>query len=149
MQASERQLARRRMRRRPTYFSGIYFSSFSGVLLVLLYLFMNGPYHRYGPPVDLSTAHHFELEPHALREDAISVSVTRDGRVFFRETDVGLDKLPGLILGSVKQGSEKTVYLSVDLRARNSDVKAVMQQIELAGISSITIMTNQPVPSDR
>src|SRR5690242_11760578 len=115
------------MKRSPTYFSGIHVSLFSGVLLVLLFLFMIIPQPRYEDAVDLPKSHYIELQPHALREDAISVVITRDGRYFFHK-EVLPQELPKLILDAVRQGSERRVYISADARTSYADVKAVVSQ---------------------
>jgi len=48
-----------------------------------------------------------------------------------------------LIRGAMKQGAERKVFLSADSRARNEDVEAVVQQVRIAGINSIAIVTNE------
>jgi len=44
--------------------------------------------------------------------------LTRDGRVYFRNTRFEAKSLPILIHGAVGDGAEKKVYLAVDARAR-------------------------------
>ncbi len=48
-------------------------------------------------------------------EDAMIVSVTRDGRYFFGGSIIMPEELPGLINSGLKGGAEHKVYLSVDV----------------------------------
>ena len=82
------------------------------------------------------------LQPGAELDDAIRISVLPHGRIIFRNTMVVANDLADLITAAVKQGSEKKIYLSADLTARNRDVQVVLDQIRTAGITRVAIMTN-------
>lgn len=114
---------------------------FVAVLLVLLVMFMiaSPPIHG-GIPVDLPSAFHTTAQPKSAAEDAMKIYITRDGRVFFRDTSVFVKSLPIVIRGAVGEGAEKKVYLAVDSRARYSDAAAVVEQIGNAGIREICIL---------
>jgi biopolymer transport protein ExbD len=58
---------------------------------------------------------------------------------------VSMTDLPGVLRERVKNGSERKVYLSVDARARWGDAKAVLNQIRLAGIENVSILTAEEV----
>lgn len=118
-------------------------------MLTLLLFFMVIPPIQQGASVDLPEVQHVSREPGALREDAISITVAKDGRVFFRNIEAPRNGLPELIGDAVNRGSERKVYLSVDSRAKNAVVESVVQQIGTAGITSITIMTNEPTRATR
>jgi biopolymer transport protein ExbD len=114
-------------------------------MVVILFLFLTHTTDRRDllSAVDLPKAQYTQLEPGALREDAITVTVQRDGKVLFRDIESSSEELPTLIRGAMKQGAERKVFLSADSRARNEDVEAVVQQVRIAGINSIAIVTNE------
>jgi biopolymer transport protein ExbD len=101
------------------------------------------PIHEpWGASVDRARSFHASAQPSALREDAMQVLVRRDGNVYFRGQLVVLDQLPDHIRRALREGAEKKVYLSVDARSKYGDTAAVVDQIRLAGIDSISFITN-------
>jgi hypothetical protein len=69
--------------------------------------------------------------PGAEREDAMQISVTRDGRIYFRNNIIMLQDLPEQIRQGVQNGAEKRIYLNADARAKYADVLAVLDQIRV------------------
>lgn len=133
--------AEREAKRRPQFYSYLNLWPFVGVLLALFIMFLMG-----GPPIhgditlDLPNVFHATAQPHARAEDAMKVYVTRDGRVYFRNTKVQAKSLPILIRGAVGDGAERKVYLAVDARARYGDAAAVVDEIGKAGIREICVL---------
>src|SRR2546427_6869794 len=72
--------------------------------------------------------------PHAMREDAMIVTILRNGDVFFRNDRVWRDKLAGAIRVQVGRGSERKVYIRVDSRTLYRNVKQVLDEIQEAGL---------------
>lgn len=105
-------------------------------------MFLMGVTPIYSPPipVDLPTSFHATAQPKARAEDAMRVSVTRDGRVYFLNIRLRVKDLPILIRAAVGPGAEKKVYLAVDSRARYRDAAAVVEQVANAGIREICIL---------
>src|ERR1700690_4023206 len=130
------ELTLRVAKRRSRFYSGGHVSAFAGVMVVILFLFLTHTTDRRDllSAVDLPKAQYIQMEPGALREDAITVTVERDGKVLFRNVQSSSEELPTLIRGAMKQGAERKVFLSADSRARNEDVEAVVQQVRIAGI---------------
>ncbi|MGB8583188.1 MAG: biopolymer transporter ExbD [Candidatus Sulfotelmatobacter sp.] len=95
---------------------------------------------------DLPRISHPVLMPSALREDALFVTVLRDGSVFF-----GADKLVPVDLAEKIDGRlrdrsvERKVYLRIDGRARYGSVKQVLDGIRATGIERVGILLEQPV----
>ncbi len=85
--------------------------------------------------------------PSALREDAMLISVSRDGNVFFGTHQVRYNDLPESIRESVRHGSERKIYLKVDARAKYGDAALVIDQIRQAGIQNVGIITEQRQPT--
>jgi biopolymer transport protein ExbD len=84
--------------------------------------------------------------PGAIREDALLVTVTRDGNVFFGVHQMHPADLPPAIRNSVLGGAEQKVYLRVDARAKYGDAVFVIDQVREAGIQNIGLITEQRQP---
>jgi biopolymer transport protein ExbD len=82
--------------------------------------------------------------PGAGREDAMRISITRDGKVYFRNHQVALDALPDEIQEGLRNGAERRIYLAIDARAKYGDAKAILVQIRLAGIENVSFLTEKP-----
>jgi len=52
--------------------------------------------------------------------------------------------LPEEIRQGVRNGAEKRTYLNADARAKYGDTIAVLDQIRLAGIEKVSLLTEQP-----
>jgi biopolymer transport protein ExbD len=120
---------------------------FVSVMLALLFLLMPNrtDYHDlHGNSVDLTETHHAILMPGAAREDAMRISITRDGKVYFRNYQVARDDLQDEIQKGLRKGAERKIYLAVDARAKYGDAKAILAQIRLAGIENVSLLTEKP-----
>src|SRR5579864_532976 len=87
-------------KRRSRYLSLLDATGVAGVFFffVAMYLVMSAPNHDLsGHGVDLAPAVHAKPLPGALKEDAITVVLSRDGRVYFGDTRVPTKELPGFI----------------------------------------------------
>jgi biopolymer transport protein ExbD len=137
-------IAARAANRKSPYFSGINVAAWASVEVTLLFLMMIAlqPDHSRWA-VDLPYAQNYAPEVAAQREDALYVGVARNGQVFFRQTRVVPDELPGLIRTALRAGSEKKVYIYADARARNADVSIVINQIRLAGIERVAFVVEK------
>ncbi|HXC48254.1 MAG TPA: biopolymer transporter ExbD [Candidatus Sulfotelmatobacter sp.] len=117
---------------------------------VAMYLVTSAPNHDLsGHGVDLASAVHAKPLPGALKEDAITVVLSRDGRVYFGDTRVPTKELPGFIRKAYQNGSERKVYLRADARAKYGEVKAVLDQISAAGIQNVAFMVEGPPHATR
>ena len=118
---------------------------FVSVMLAMLFIFLPTTTDTPVPvSVDWPAVYHSTSMPNALREDAIRISITRDGRIFFRDHRVVYKDLPDEILKSARDGAEKKIYLAADGRAKYGDVKGVLNQIRVTGIDDISFLTEQP-----
>ena len=141
----------RRRPRRSQFLNGIDFWPFLSVELVLLMIVMvSGPSpHANRSPVDFARTEHATPMPGALREDAMLIAVTRDGNFFYGTYQIQDRDLPTAMRESLRQGSERKVYLKVDARARYGDAAKVTDQIRQAGIEDVGIITEQREPTPR
>lgn len=143
-------VAERRTKRKPRHLLWIDMWPFTMVMLVLLILFMTfaPPYHH--TSVDLPVTRTASSEPGALRDDAIKITVSRDGRIFFEDAHTPHavytrpEFLPAKIRMAVQEeGSERKVYLKVDARAKYGDAERVVDQIRAAGIQQICFLAEK------
>jgi biopolymer transport protein TolR len=136
--------AKARKRPRPSRFlNGIDFWAFLSVELVVLMIFMvqAPPFHTWSGR--LARTEHAAPMFSAIREDAMIITVTRDGNAYFGTGQIQLDLIPERIQDSVRRGSERKVYLKVDARAKYGDAVAAIDQIRQAGIENIGLITDQ------
>jgi biopolymer transport protein ExbD len=121
-------------------------SAFVAVLLALLWALI-AEYrwhpHQYQNRIFVQSAlvRHSVPIPHASDSDAIRITVTRDGKFFFRSDLAPPENPPILIQRSVAAGSEKRIYLNVDIRAKYKDVATVLDEARSARIENVTIVT--------
>ena len=132
-------------KRRTAFFTMIELSGLASLMVFFLVLLMLPPFFRYpyGHGVDLAPTDHPKAMPGALREDALQITVTRDGLVFLTGRRVRPNDLIPLLKEGVREGSERKVYLKADARARYADVNAVLDHIRLAGIENVALLTVQ------
>ena len=115
-------------------------------MVLLVVMIAEGMTSHHGYAVDLALTSSASAEPKAVRENAMTVMVTRNGSVYFRNTKIGPDDLPHQIREAVHGGAEKRVYLKVDARTKYGDVKAVEDQIDAAGIRDVTFLVEKRLP---
>jgi biopolymer transport protein TolR len=118
---------------------------FVTVAMVLLIIFMVDsarPFHD-GVSIDVPKVRNSVRMPRADPDDAMIVAVMRDGKIFFRDDQVGFEQLPAHIREQLAHGSERRVYIRADARARYRNVAAVLSAIRDAGIIDVTFFVDQ------
>jgi biopolymer transport protein TolR len=128
--------------KRERLISGIDVSAFAAILVVLFALFavQTAPHRRSSIPVDLVKAKSSISLPHALREDAIIVSVTRSGDIFLGNDRSRPELLPDKIREAISRGAERRIYVNADKRANYRDVKKAIDCIHSSGVENISIL---------
>ncbi len=82
--------------------------------------------------------------PGAAREDAMRVTITRDGKVYFGAEQVRSSDLPQKISDRLKDPQvEWKVYIVADTRARWGSIKPVLDGVHAAGIRRIAFLVDQ------
>jgi biopolymer transport protein ExbD len=80
----------------------------------------------------------------AGREDAMLITVTRDGRAYFGSDQIDPVSLATKIQDRLKDREvERKVYIVADMRARWSTVKIVLDGVRSAGIIRVAFLVNQ------
>lgn len=103
-------------------------------------------FHYHQVPADLLRTHNAPFKTDALRDDAVILTITRDGSLYFRNTRMSADDLPDSLRETLRDGSEQTVYINADSRARYADVKPIVDRIRQAGVTNITFLTEWSRP---
>ena len=136
-------------RKPPVLFSDFNTLSFAGVMtivmFVLLLIFMvvqPRPYHH--GSVDLPKVWHSIPMPGAQREDCMTVSVTRDGKIYFGSDRIAPEQVPDRIAEHLKDRDvERKVYIRADMRAKWGTVKLVLDGVRSAGVLRVAFMAYQ------
>lgn len=117
------------------------------VLFVVLLLFMtesSAHHYGYGSSVDLPKVSHPVSMSSANREDAMTVNVTRDGKIYFDTKQVRPADLPQKIADRLRDRSvERKVYIKADMRARWGAVKLALDAVRAAGILRVAFLVYQ------
>jgi len=118
------------------------------VVFVMLLVFMTIPTGHHGTSVDLPYVSHPVSMPGAGREDAMLVTITRDGKAYLGPDQVNVINLPAKIHDRLKDRDvERKVYVKADMRVRWGTVALVLDGIRSAGIIRVASCLPEPVSS--
>jgi len=113
-------------------------------MLVLLIIFMVvTPMLQKGVSVDMAKVNNPEQMPDADKEDALLVSVTRDGQVYFGTDQINVDNLTSKVKDRLANRADKRVYVKADMRARFGNVVQVVDGVRAAGVDDLGLLTDQ------
>ena len=114
------------------------------VMLVLLIIFMViTPMLQKGISVDMAKVNNPTPMEDADKEDALLVSVMRDGTVYFGTDKVFVDSLTGKVKDRLVNKVNKEVYLKADARAHYGKVVEVVDAVRAAGVDDLGLLTEQ------
>jgi biopolymer transport protein ExbD len=135
-------------------FSSIDATAFASVLVVLLFILMTTGTMAYNPhrgvSADLPKVLHPVAMRGALREDAMKITILRDGKVYFGAEQIYRRSLSTKIQQWLKNREvERKVYIVADGRARWGTVKETLEGVRSAGIIRVAFLADQrtPVPT--
>ena len=132
---------RQRKSRSPELISNIDVSALAAVMFVLVFAFiLLTATPDYGVSVDLPKVWHPIPMRGANREDALIVSILRDGTMYFRKDKTRPGDLPAQIREGVRRGAEKKIYICADKRLRYGTVLEVLDAIRSAGVEKIDFL---------
>ena len=111
------------------------------VMLVMLIIFMViTPMLTKGQSVDkVKTANPIAMQD-ADKEDAVLVSVTKDGGVYLGTTKIPPDSLPQKVKDLLTNRLDKTVYINADMRALYGKVADVVDNLRAAGVDNVGLL---------
>ena len=114
------------------------------VMLVLLIIFMViTPMLNNKVNVDLPKADAAVVMEDANKEDAVTVAVTRDGRVFLGGDQVTLDDMGSKISAKLENKTNKEVFFRGDMRANYGKVMDAIDGVRSAGVSQLGLLTEK------
>jgi biopolymer transport protein ExbD len=123
------------------------------IMLVLLIIFMViTPMLQKGVTVDMAKAQNAHDMKEADRDDAVIIAITRDGKTFLGNRQVGLDEITNDVKDLISERLDKTVYIRSDSRAKYGDVVKAVDEVRSAGVDNLGLLTQRiqtsraPVP---
>ncbi|MES2220357.1 MAG: biopolymer transporter ExbD [Acidobacteriota bacterium] len=112
------------------------------VMLVLLIIFMVvTPMLNNKVNVDLAKTISAVPLPDADKDDAVKVSIVRDGRVYLGATQVALADLGPKAQALLENKPNKTVFIRSDARARYGVVMDAIDNLRTAGVDEVAFLT--------
>jgi biopolymer transport protein ExbD/biopolymer transport protein TolR len=81
--------------------------------------------------------------PNADKQDALIITLTQEGTLFFGVEPVSAGALAEQLKARVSRGTNN-LYLKADARAHYADVVKVLEAARTAGASGVTLLTGQP-----
>lgn len=114
------------------------------VMLVMLIIFMViTPMLQKGVSVEKVKTKNPIAMKDADKEDAILVSVTRNGDTYLGSTRMAPDQMPTKIKDMLTNKPEKVVYIAADRRAKYERVVTVLDEIRNAGVEQLGLITEE------
>ncbi len=114
------------------------------VMLVMLIIFMViTPMLSKGVTVDKAKTVHQIAMPDADKEDAVLISITRNGEVYLKTDRTSPDQLPSKVKDLLTNQLSKRVYINSDARARYERVVDVIDNLRSAGVDELGLLTEQ------
>jgi biopolymer transport protein TolR len=115
------------------------------VMLVLLIIFMVvTPMLQKGVSVDKAEVNNPAPMEDADKEDAMLVSITRDGQIYFGSDQITVDALTTKVKERLASNSQnKQVYVKTDRRARFGSLVQVVDAVRAAGVDDMGLLTDQ------
>ncbi|HUY14727.1 MAG TPA: biopolymer transporter ExbD [Terriglobia bacterium] len=128
----------------PSTVSDINVTPLVDVMLVLLIVFMViTPMLQKDVTVDMAKANNAIKMADADKEDAVVISITRDGKIYLKKNPISLDKVTTKVKDMIANRLGKTVYLKCDARAKYGDVVNVVDAVRAAGVEDLGLLTQQ------
>ncbi len=117
------------------------------VMLVMLIIFMViTPMLTKGVQVDLVKTKNPIAMQEADKDDAVLVSVNKNGEVFLGSTKTTADALPAKVKDLLTNRISKICFLKCDQRARYEKVVEVVDNLRAAGVDQVGLLTESMDP---
>lgn len=131
--------SKRRRQKRHQPINEINVTPFVDVMLVLLIIFMvTAPLLTVGVEVDLPETN---AGPVNVETQPITLTISRDGRIFIQETEIGLNELtPRLAaIAETRERFETRIFIKGDSAAPYEIIAKVLGQVSAAGYKKFTM----------
>jgi biopolymer transport protein ExbD len=114
------------------------------VMLVLLIIFMViTPMLTNKVNVELAKTQNAETMDDASKEDAITVAITRDSKVYLGQNQTTLADLGTKVNDLLQNKTNKMVYFRADARAHYGTVEDAIDAVRTAGVDEVGLLTEQ------
>ena len=114
------------------------------IMLVLLIIFMVvTPMMQKGMSVDMAITDTARDMKAADQDDAILLSVSRDGRIYLGNERLDLERVVEEVADLWEATSVKTVYIKSDRRARFGDVSKLVDEVRSLGVDKLGLLTER------
>jgi len=127
-------------------------SGFVSIMVALLFLFLadSAPHARRSrPPVDLAKVNRAVPVRGANREDAVIISLMRDGRVYLGNDQIPPDQLAQRLREAVNHSGDKGIYMNADARAKYGSVLRVVEVLQSEKIGSVVFLVDERKPLNK
>ena len=112
------------------------------VMLVLLIIFMViTPMLDQKVNVTLAKTDSAVAMQDASKQDAVTVAVTRDNKVYLGQDQITIETLGTQVANKVQNKTDKTVYFRADARSRYGTVEDAIDAVRTAGVEEIAFLT--------
>lgn len=116
---------------------------FVDVMLVLLVIFMvTAPMMTQGLKVDLPKA---DTKAMDVPDEKVTITVTKDSRIFIGGEEVALDRLTEILKANVKVQEQKEILLHADQDLPYRVIMQIMERAQKAGAEQIGMATEPGV----
>jgi biopolymer transport protein ExbD len=114
------------------------------IMLVLLIIFMVvTPMLQKGFSVDMAKVNNAQDMQDADKDDAIIVAITRDGKMYLGNKQIGLDQITTTVKDLIANRLDKTVFVRSDARAKYGDVVKAVDEVRAAGVDNLGLLTEK------
>jgi biopolymer transport protein TolR len=96
-----------------------------------------------GISVDLPPTSNAVALPDADQEDALVVTVTRDGSVYLGVNLTSVARLAEEVRNVLSHRSQKTLYIKADARIPYARLVGILDSVRTAGVQGVTLLTAQ------
>ena len=119
------------------------------VMLVLLIIFMViTPLAEQKVNVTLARTQTAEAMDNASKQDAITIAITRDSKVYLGQDQVTLADLGTKVNDLLQNKTDKTVFFRADERSHYGTVEDAIDAVRTAGVEEIGLLTENPPPTN-
>jgi biopolymer transport protein ExbD/biopolymer transport protein TolR len=124
--------------------SDINVTPMADVMLVLLIIFMVvTPMLQKGAPVEMAKTKNPIPMTEADKEDSVLIAVARDGKYYLNQDRVNIDDLTSKVTDLISDRLDKTIFVKGDFRAKYGDIVKVVDNLRVAGVDKIGLLTEK------
>src|SRR5579863_5972557 len=101
------------------------------------------PMLQKGFSVDMAKVNNAQDMQDADKDDAIILAITRDGKMYLGNKQIGLDQITTTVKDQIANRLDKTVFVRSDARAKYGDVVKAVDEVRAAFVYNHTPITEK------